>query len=102
MIQVDPDGQMTEEEKESFRQLCRDYSSIITPRPGRYNNHAGHVDNTINFVEKPAPNQKVYQPKYSDVMKKELATKMDKLHDWGVLVYPETVGVCEFLSPSMI
>ena len=94
---------MSDKDKKLFKELCAEFSDIITPRPGRYNNNSGHVDNSINFVEKPAPNQKVYQPKYSDVMKAHLATKMDKLFDWGVLVYPESVGVtCEFLSPSMI
>ena len=71
--------------------------------PGRYNNWSGRVDNSISFSEKPAPNHKVYQPKYSDRLKKLLAEKMDKLSDWGVLSFPDEVGVtCEYLSPSML
>ena len=102
-IQVDPDGIMTPEEQKMFRDLCASYKDIITPMPGRYNNYSGHVDNSINFSEKPAPNHKVYQPKYSDKMKKLLATKMDKLASWGVLSFPDQVGVtCEYLSPSML
>ena len=102
-IQVDPDKIMDEEERKMFLDLCTSYRDIITPRPGRYNNATGHVDNSINFSERPAPNHKVYQPKYSDVMKKHLADKMDKLMDWGVLTFPDKVGVtCEYLSPSML
>ena len=36
-------------------------------------------------------------------MKKLLGEKMDQLQEWGVLAYPEQLGVrAEFLSPSMI
>ena len=102
-IQVDPDGIMTKEERAAFRDLCTKFKDIITPMPGRYNNHSGHVDNSINFSEKPAPNHKVYQPKYTDTMKKLVADKMDKLMSWGVLSFPDKVGVtCEYLSPSML
>ena len=102
-IQVDPDGIMTPSQKKMFRDLCAKYTDIITPRPGRYNNHSGHVDNSINFAERPPSNQKVYQPKYSDKMKELLGQKMDALEDWGVLTFPDKVGVSiEFLSPSML
>ena len=102
-IQVDPDKIMTDEERATFMDLCTRYKDIITPTPGRYNNRAGHVDNSINFSERPAPNHKVYQPKYSDEMKKLVADKMDKLEGWGVLTFPDKVGVtCEYLSPSML
>ena len=92
-IQVNPDNLMKEKEKRMFRDLYANYTRIITPPPGRYNNYSGHVDNSINFAERPLSNQKVYQPKYSDKMKELLGAKMDALEDWGVLTFPDKVGV---------
>ena len=94
---------MTPSQRSRFRKLCEEFSGIITPAPGRYNQHSGHIDNSINFVEKPAPNLKVYQPKYSEEMKRDLASKMDQLLNWGVLTFPEKLGISvEYLSPCML
>ena len=102
-VQIDPGNILKEEERLAFRAVCEEYADIIRPEPGRYNGSAGYVDNRINFHSKPAPNKKIYQQKLTDGMKQKLAEKMDKLHSYGVLQYPEQVGVTpEFISPSMI
>ena len=98
-VQVDPDDIMREDQKKMFRDLCAKYTDIITPRPGRYNNYSGHVDNSINFAEKPPSNQRVYQPNYSDKMKELLGSKMDKLEGSPDLPghlhrFPESVNAC--------
>ena len=63
----------------------------------------GHIDNSINFASRPPPNRKVYHQKLTEDQKRLLGEKMDKLMSWGVLAYPEQVGVrVEFISPSML
>ena len=102
-IKLDPDNVLTREEKEQFRQLCSEFTDVLRPEPGRYNGYAGHVDNKINFLMPPAPNKVIYQQKLTEPMKKLLGEKMDKLRSFGVLRFPEEVGVTpEFVSPSML
>ena len=76
---------------------------MITPRPGRYNGSFGNVDTRIDFRTSPPENAKVYSPNYSPQMRTELARKLDKLVQWGVLRTPEELGVTiQYVSPSMI
>ena len=103
LVQLDPDNQLTEADRLRFSLLLKEFKSIITPIPGRYNGAFGMVDNAILFAEKPAPVTKVYQPKYTDEMKLLMAKKMDDLFSWGCLAYPETLGIqTMFVSPSML
>ena len=101
--QVDPDGILTEEQRQTFREINKRFARIITPRPGRYNGHYGHIDNRLHFASKPAPNTKTHIPSYSPTMNKILAEKMDKLEEWGVLACPEDLGITvEHVQPSML
>ena len=102
-VSVDPDGLMPNVWKSRFKSLCKDFSDIITPNPGKYNGIYGHVSTDINFASIPPSNTKSYLPKYSHEMMKLLADKMDKLEQWGVLVRPEELGIVpEFVVPSML
>ena len=102
-VQVDPDEQLTGDQRTAFKELCKEFVDVITAAPGRYNGCFGIVSNAINFAEKPPPVHKVYQPKLTDAMKQVMAKKMDKLYEWGCLAYPEEIGVqVEFVSPSML
>ena len=102
-VHVDPDHQLSDHDRDKFKKLLEDFSDIITPIPGRYNGNFGMIDNSIHFVDRPAPVTKVYQPRYTDEMKLLLAKKMDQLFDWGCLAYPEDIGVQTlFVSPSML
>ncbi len=102
-IKIDPDNILSPADKRKFRELCESYSDIIRPEPGRYNGKMGHIDNTINFTSRPPPNKKIYHQNLNTAQKKLLGEKMDKLLSWGVLAYPEKVGVrVEFVSPSML
>ena len=63
----------------------------------------GHFTHGLNFADTPVRNGKIYTPQYNSEMASILAGKMDQLMDWGVLDYPENVGVqVEFVNPSMI
>ena len=102
-ISIDPDNIMPQIWKNRFKQLCEDFTDIITPIPGKYNGAFGHVSTAINFTSPPPSNLKTYMPKYSYNMMKILAEKMDSLESWGVLQKPENLGVIpEFVVPSML
>ena len=100
---VDPDGILTEEQRQTFRDINQRFARIITPRPGKYNGYYGHIDNRLHFSSKPAPNVRTHIPNYSPTMNKILAEKMDKLEEWGVLACPEKLGITvEHVQPSML
>ena len=100
---VDPDGIMTNEEREKFKELLREYDDIIDPAPGKYNGAYGESNTLINFVGTPPPIEKVYTPSYSREMMKTLADKMDKLIEWGVLVRADDIGISvEHVSSSLL
>ena len=102
-ISVDPDNILSSAWKQKFYNVCRRFSHIITPRPGKYNGFYGRIDNSINFASKPPPSIRAHLPKYSHDMLKIMGEKMDKLEEWGVLVKPEDIGVVpEFVLPSML
>ena len=102
-ICIDPDDMMTPAWKDRFYSICKDFSGIITPRPGKYNGYYGRIDNSLNFSSTPPPSIRAHLPKYSHDMLQVMARKMDKLEDWGVLAKPEDIGVVpEFILPSML
>ena len=102
-VQIDPDGIMTEDWKEKFKNLCSNFTDIIQYKPSVYNGYYGFVSNTIEFTTPPPPNSKTYVPRYSKEMTDKLAAKMDELLEIGVLVRPEDLGVTPmFVSPSML
>ena len=102
-IKVDPDEILQPEQREKFHDLHRKFAHLFTTQPGKYNGHAGYVENRLQFASPPAPNSRTHIPCYSPSMNKLLAEKMDKLEEWGVLVSPEKVGVAvQFVSPSML
>lgn len=102
-IKVDPDNILDKSIKKQIWDICHEYRDVITPRPGRYNGSFGNVDTRIDFRTSPPENAKVYSPNYSPQMRTELARKLDKLVQWGVLRTPEELGVTiQYVSPSMI
>ena len=102
-ISVDPDNILSPAWKQRFFSICKEYSHIITPRPGKYNGFYGRIDNSINFSANPPPSIRAHLPKYNHDMLKIMGEKMDRLEEWGVLKKPEEIGVVpEFVVPSML
>lgn len=102
-IQIDPDGILSQEERDMFRGVSEHYKHVFTPRPGKYNGHYGEVGNRLNFASVPAQKTRVYTPNYTPEMKKILAEKLDKLVEWGVLVRPEDYNIqVEVISSSLL
>ena len=103
LLQVDPDGILTKEERDIFHSLHKRFAHIFTPQPGRYNGNFGHVDNKLQFSSPPPPNSKTHIPNYSPTMNRILAAKMDQLEEWGILAEPEALGISvEYVSPSLL
>ena len=67
-VSIDPDNQLSPSWKTKFRQVCEEFSDIITPVPGRYNGYYGRVDNSIHWVSNPPPSIKARLPKYNNEM----------------------------------
>ena len=103
LLQVDPDGVLTESERDIFHTLHKPFESLFTKQPGKYNGCYGFIDNKLQFATPPPPNAKTRVPNYSPSMNNILAEKMDALEQWGVLVEPEKLDISvEYVSPSMI
>ena len=102
-IKLDPNNILSPSQVAETRRLCQDFKDVIRPEPGLYNGHYGHIDNKLEFKDKPPPTTRIHQQSLSEDMKRILGEKMDQLHDWGVLQYPEHVGVRPVVvSPSML
>ena len=103
-IQLDPNNILSPSQVAETRRLCQEFQDVIRPEPGLYNGHYGHIDNKLEFKDKPPPTTRIHlQQSLSEDIKRILGEKMDQLHDWGVLQYPEHVGVRPVVvSPSMI
>ena len=102
-VKIDPDDQLAKVWKERFRRTCDRYSDVINPNPGRYNNHYGNVDCTIDFCSTPPPSVKARLPNYSTEKLKIMAEQMDKMEEMGVLAKPESVGIVPaFVVPSLL
>ena len=77
---------MSKEWKEVFKQVCDEFTDVINPNPGRYNNYYGDVDCSIDFYSKPPPAVKARLPNYSTEKLNIMAKQMDRMEEMGVLV----------------
>ena len=102
-LQVDPDGILSDSERDVFHQLHKKFAHLFTPQPGKYNGSWGYIENKLKFSTPPPPNSRTHIPNYAPSMNTLMAEKMDTLEEWGVLATPEEVGVSvDFVSPSML
>ena len=102
-VVIDPDNQMPEEFRNSFRTTCEEFRDVINPNPGRYNNSYGDIDCSIDFCSTPPPSVRARLPNYSNEKLKLMAEQMDKMEAMGVLAKPEDAGVVPaFVVPSLL
>ena len=38
-VKIDPDNQLSKEDRDDFKRLCEEFQDVIRPDPGRYNGH---------------------------------------------------------------
>ena len=74
-ISLDPDNILSQHWKEKFYQICKRFSHIINPKPGKYNGFFGRIDNSINFASIPPHSVWAHLPKYGHDMLQIMAKK---------------------------
>ena len=102
-VAVDPDGQLSVKDRQSFQNINIQFDSVFSPKLGLYNDNSGplraHV--LIGPVEPPTTKGKL--PLYNQGNMQQLQIEADKLDADGILVPPETVGVqVKVVSPSFL
>ena len=90
---VDPDDILDDHWKSHFTDMLHNFSDVIDPNPGQYNNYFGNVDCSINFVKLPPASIKARLPSYSHEKLVEMGKMMDQMEKMGVLAKPEDIGV---------
>lgn len=103
LVTLDPDNQLSSDEKSRFQSLHQDYDSVFDPNFGVYNDYSGAVRAHLNFgTEKPPP----FKPKlpfYNTQNLQQLQLEADKLEELGVLARPEDLGITvQHASPSFL
>ena len=102
-IVVDPDSQLTTEQRAQFREIHSTYDSVFDPAIGLYNNASGHIEAEIRMGKTKPPKCKIRQPLYNEKKMAILQSKADELEALGVLAKPDEVGVSvDFVSPSFL
>ena len=103
LITVDPDNQLSSDERKTFDALHKNYDTVFDPTFGIYNDFSGAVRAQLNFgTEKPPP-LKTKVPLYNTQNLQLLQQEADKLEELGVLARPEDLGITvQHASPSFL
>ena len=97
---VDPNNQLSNEWKEKFCVLNKQFDSVFEPVIGRYNDASGRLRARITFGPVLPPSQKLHAPCYGRDNLQILQDKFDELEAQGVFARPEDVGVTvQHVSP---
>ena len=102
-VLVDPDCILSQEDRDSFKCLLREYDDVFRPDYKGYNGAFGPFQAHINMGPIEPPKRKGRVPQYARDKLDELQKKFNELEDLGVFVKPEDVGVnVEYLNPSFL
>ena len=102
-VKLDPDSQLTEEERNMFHEQLLKYDELFEPTIGRYNDKAGKVRARVNLGKVVPPTRKLQVPMYDKNNLDLLQDKFDDLEHQGVFARPEDVKVVvEHVSPSFL
>ena len=102
-VSIDPDGQLTVDQKADFLEVNERYSSVFNPNFTGYNDASGAVRAHVTVGSVPPPPKKARTPFYNQKNLVLLQEKADELERKGVLVPPETIGVVPLhVSPSFL
>ena len=92
-VKIDPDKTIPHQWRQHFSDVMTQFSDIIDPNPGMYNNYFGNIDCSLNFIKDPPASIKARLPSYSHEKLVEMANMMDQMEAMGVLAKPEDIGV---------
>ena len=102
-VVINPDGYVSQQTVNSFKDLHRKYDGVFNPEFGAYNNSSGVIRAKINLGKVPPPPHKSRIPLYKHSNLQLLQEEFDKLEALGVLAKPEDVGVdVVYSSPSLL
>ena len=102
-VSIDPDGQLTADQKADFLEVNERYSSVFNPNFTGYNDASGAVRAHVTVGSVPPPPKKARTPFYNQKNLVLLQEKADDLERKGVLVPPESIGVVPVhVSPSFL
>ena len=89
---VDPDSQLSAEEKNSFVEQHLKYDELFEPTIGRYNDFAGKVRARVNLGRTIPPSRKLQVPQYDKKNLDLLQDKFDELERQGVFADLKILG----------
>ena len=102
-VSVDPDDQLSKNQKLSFCEINKRYSSVFNPTFTGYNDASGAVRAHVTVGSVPPPPKKARVPFYNQKNLVLLQEKADDLEQKGVLIPPESIGVVPLhVSPSFL
>ena len=102
-VKLDPDSQLTEDERNMFLQQNLKYDELFEPTIGRYNDKAGKIRARVNLGKVVPPTRKLQVPRYDKNNLDKLQEKFDQLEHQGVFARPEDVNVVvEHVSASFL
>ena len=102
-IKVDPDNQLSPEQRLAFTRINQSYDNRFNPRYSRYNGNSGPYKASLVFGPVLPPPSKPCFPLYDQASLQTLQEEADKLEELGVLAKPEDVGVDVIhASPSFL
>ena len=102
-IDLSKSSNLSKPEKEEFRRLHEEHSSVFSPGIGCYNNHSGHFEHFVNVSPNLPPQRRGRIPDYCRNDKEALQAKFDELLKEGVLCRAEDVKEpVEYVHPSFL
>ena len=103
LVQVDPNGIMTVEQRSAFNEVNKRFSEALSTEIGCYNGNAGAIFGDVLLGNNNPIPKKARVPSYNTDKNVLLQEKFDELIDNGVLKRPEEVGVdVVHTSPSFL
>ena len=103
LVTVDPNNQLSSEQRRLFDILHQKYDAVFDPKIEVYNDYSGPVRAHVNIGPVKPPPRKTRIPSYSTELLQELQTAADELEELGVLAKPEDLGITvQHASPSLL
>ncbi len=102
-IHLDPDNCLSQEARDKFEALHRQYDDVFNPAISKYNGASGNIEAVVNMGPTLPPQRKGRLPHYNRESLLDLQSKFDELEAAGVFAKPEDVNATvEYLNLSFL
>ena len=78
-VAVDPDGQLSVQQRNSFKDILNEFDNVFTPNFGVYNDKSGRIRANVNIGPVEPPPRKGKLPFYNQTNLQKLQDEADKL-----------------------